>query len=333
MVFFVALCLFSVLDGLAATAQIRSTESEWNLALKEAALAAPPVVSVSHSSNPLSASGHSTTASRLPSGHAHSMPMQHHSKETVTSTQESARSLVQTGSQEQESWNTATSSENGGWAASGASPPAASPLPAASLSPSTGAPGATTTSAHAVALAPASVTATSHAAGGSSGGVLAVGSSPSGQNATTPSGTHESQDSGENSASAHGAAGNSEDSSLLRGNTVRRGPNNTIVRQIHIPIIACTASAMDSDAEACRTAGMDAFLLKPISINDLKAKLKHVAFRWQHAQRQLRRLTRQTLNAAMATQTTTAPTTVQEGEEGHADSQAHVGLYSTPSPQ
>lgn len=88
-------------------------------------------------------------------------------------------------------------------------------------------------------------------------------------------------------------------------------------------------------------------MTKPISITELKAKLKAVAFRWQHSQRQIRRLHRQTLNAAAVVAATAgAPTTVTEGEEGpqevHAGQAIHLSkslptaaslLYATPSPQ
>ena len=330
------------MDGLTATAQIRSTESEWNLALKEAAAAPPPPAApASISSNPqsVSASGHSSTTSRLlPSAITHLLPIvkQNSKDHTNVDSQNTPGSPLQTISREQESWNDASSSpsDNSGWlAASTGSPRAAvaSPAPSTTSTPVTIGSG----SAPAVVAALASVTAAS----ATSAGGPAVASSPSGH-AVIPSHTGSSC-SEENSTSAQAATGTSQNgSSTFSGNTAHRGPYNTVVRQIHIPIIACTASAMDSDAEICRTAGMDDVMHKPIHHVELKTKLKQVAFRWQHSQRQLRRLTRQTLNAAtMAAQllhsTSAAPTTVQEGEEGHPDSQinANLGLYSTPSPQ
>jgi CheY-like chemotaxis protein len=45
------------------------------------------------------------------------------------------------------------------------------------------------------------------------------------------------------------------------------GPN------ARIPIVALTANAMQSDQDACRTAGMDDFLTKPINRDSLTACL------------------------------------------------------------
>jgi CheY-like chemotaxis protein len=45
------------------------------------------------------------------------------------------------------------------------------------------------------------------------------------------------------------------------------GPNK------HIPIVALTANAMQSDHEACRTAGMNDYLTKPINRDALTACL------------------------------------------------------------
>ncbi len=44
----------------------------------------------------------------------------------------------------------------------------------------------------------------------------------------------------------------------------------------HIPIVAMTANAMDRDREACLDVGMDAFLTKPINLQELKAKLLEI---------------------------------------------------------
>ena len=40
-----------------------------------------------------------------------------------------------------------------------------------------------------------------------------------------------------------------------------------------IPIIACTANAMQSEAAACREAGMDDYLVKPVSLKELGRQL------------------------------------------------------------
>jgi CheY-like chemotaxis protein/HPt (histidine-containing phosphotransfer) domain-containing protein len=42
-----------------------------------------------------------------------------------------------------------------------------------------------------------------------------------------------------------------------------------------IPIIACTANAMESDAKACHDAGMNDYLSKPTTLEALKAKIEH----------------------------------------------------------
>lgn len=43
----------------------------------------------------------------------------------------------------------------------------------------------------------------------------------------------------------------------------------------HIPIIACTANAMVGEAEACKNAGMDDCLVKPVELSQLAEKLEH----------------------------------------------------------
>jgi PAS domain S-box-containing protein len=45
-------------------------------------------------------------------------------------------------------------------------------------------------------------------------------------------------------------------------------------RRSHLPIIALTASAMESDHQACLASGMDDFLSKPVSVTDLYACLE-----------------------------------------------------------
>ena len=42
----------------------------------------------------------------------------------------------------------------------------------------------------------------------------------------------------------------------------------------HIPIIALTANVLKSDQQACKDAGMDDFLGKPIDLNKLYQTLK-----------------------------------------------------------
>jgi CheY-like chemotaxis protein len=44
----------------------------------------------------------------------------------------------------------------------------------------------------------------------------------------------------------------------------------------NIPIIGLTASAMEADAQACRAAGMDDFLTKPVKIAALEAAMRGV---------------------------------------------------------
>lgn len=48
----------------------------------------------------------------------------------------------------------------------------------------------------------------------------------------------------------------------------------TIYSNTHIPIIACTASAMDSDREKCFKAGVDDIIIKPIDSTELYSKLQ-----------------------------------------------------------
>ncbi|MBL28735.1 MAG: hypothetical protein CMM50_14405 [Rhodospirillaceae bacterium] len=45
----------------------------------------------------------------------------------------------------------------------------------------------------------------------------------------------------------------------------------------HLPIIALTADALDQTAEACKAAGMDGYLRKPISVTELNDVLEHYA--------------------------------------------------------
>jgi two-component system, sensor histidine kinase and response regulator len=44
---------------------------------------------------------------------------------------------------------------------------------------------------------------------------------------------------------------------------------------MHTPIIAMTAHAMDSDREACRRAGMDGYVAKPIRRGELFLAVEH----------------------------------------------------------
>jgi PAS domain S-box-containing protein len=46
----------------------------------------------------------------------------------------------------------------------------------------------------------------------------------------------------------------------------------------HIPIIAMTAHALESDKQRCLTAGMDVYLSKPVGIQELKATIESVVF-------------------------------------------------------
>jgi CheY-like chemotaxis protein len=45
------------------------------------------------------------------------------------------------------------------------------------------------------------------------------------------------------------------------------------VEGIHLPVVAMTAHTMQEDIDACLTAGMDDYLLKPISLSSLSKKL------------------------------------------------------------
>jgi PAS domain S-box-containing protein len=52
----------------------------------------------------------------------------------------------------------------------------------------------------------------------------------------------------------------------------------------HVPIIAITANAMDTDREACLAAGMDDFLAKPLNAADLQTMLEHYCPTLQNSQ-------------------------------------------------
>jgi CheY-like chemotaxis protein len=52
----------------------------------------------------------------------------------------------------------------------------------------------------------------------------------------------------------------------------------------HVPIIAITANAMDTDREACLAAGMDDFLAKPLNASDLQTMLEHYCPTLQNSQ-------------------------------------------------
>lgn len=125
----------------------------------------------------------------------------------------------------------------------------------------------------------------------------------------------------DSSVRAGGVGGKSKNSkgSRNRDSTSSTGSRGQAAKVWHIPIVACTASAMDSDAEICKNVGMDGqcsnarasadgiglwsvarvrvssyslvglslvssdadVLTKPVSINELKAKLRTVSLRWQ----------------------------------------------------
>ena len=40
-----------------------------------------------------------------------------------------------------------------------------------------------------------------------------------------------------------------------------------------MPVVACTANAMEGEADACLEAGMDDYLAKPVQLRSLKEKL------------------------------------------------------------